>query len=118
MAQDSEEFFRILDDNFRSYYSKLPNYDPTSPDCKPLEFMSTDWQGDKFAGFGSFANQPVGSGDCLQHVEALRDGLGSDRGIWFAGEHTSPPGGLGTVTGAYWSGDEVAKRVARRYEIT
>jgi len=118
MAQDSEEYYWILDDNFRPYYSKLPNYDPASPECKPLEFMSTDWQDDKFAGFGSFANLPIGSGDCPQHFEALREGLGEDRGIWFAGEHTSPPGGLGTVTGAYWSGEEVAKRVARRYEIT
>ena len=117
MAQDSEEFFRILDNNFQSYYSKLPNYDPTSPDCMPLEYMSTDWQGDKFAGFGSFTNEPVGSGDCLQHIETLKDGLGNDRGVWFAGEHTSPPSGLGTVTGAYWSGEEVAKRVARRHEI-
>ena len=116
MAQDSVEYFRILDDIFRSYYSKLPSYDPTSPNCKPLDFMSTDWQGDKFAGFGSFANEPIGSGDCLQHIEALRDGLGKDRGIWFAGEHTSPPGGLGTVTGAYWSGEEAAKRVARRHD--
>lgn len=34
-----------------------------------------------------------------------------ERGVWFAGEHTSPPGGLGTVAGAYWSGEEAAKRV-------
>ncbi len=44
--------------------------------------------------------------------------MGEDRGIWFAGEHTSLPSGLGTVTGAYWSGDEVAKRVASRWNIT
>lgn len=44
--------------------------------------------------------------------------MGVDRGIWFAGEHTSPPGGLGTITGAYWSGEEVAKRVARRWNVT
>lgn len=118
MKRDSEEYYRILDDNFRPYYSKLPNYESTSPDCKPSGFMSTDWQNDRFAGYGSFANLPVGSGDCAQHFEALREGMGEDRGIWFAGEHTSPPGGLGTVTGAYWSGEEVAKRVAHRYEIT
>jgi len=87
MAQDSEEYYQILDDNFRPYYSKLPNYDPYSSECKPLEFLSTDWQDDKFAGFGSFANQPIGSGDCAQHFEALQEGLGEDRGIWFAGEH-------------------------------
>lgn len=80
--------------------------------------MSTDWQGDKFAGFGSFTNLPIGSGECLQHFEALREGIGETRGVWFAGEHTSPPGGLGTVTGAYWSGEQVAKKVARRCNAT
>ncbi len=118
MAQDCQEYHRILDDTFRPYYSKLPNYDPASHACKPLGFMSTDWQGDKFAGFGSFTNLPIGSGECLQHFEALREGMGETRGVWFAGEHTSPPGGLGTVTGAYWSGEQVAKKVARRCNAT
>lgn len=115
MKQDSQEYHQIIDSNFRPYYSKLPNYDSLSPDCIPSQFLSTDWQNDKFAGYGSFANQPVGSGDCAQHFDAFREGMGEDRGIWFAGEHTSPPGGLGTVTGAYWSGEEVAKKVARVY---
>ena len=43
IEQDGEEYYRILDDNFRPYYSKLPNYDPASILCKPLEFISTDW---------------------------------------------------------------------------
>ena len=118
MEQDAEEYYSILDDNFRPYYSKLPNYDPASPLRKPLKFVSIDWQGDKFAGFGSFVNLPIGSGDCFEHIEALRKGMGEDRGVWFAGEHTSPPGGLGTVTGAYWSGEEVARKVAHRWRIT
>ena len=118
MKQDAEEYYRILDDNFRPYYSKLPYYSATSPKCTPLQFISTDWQGDRLAGFGSFTNLPTGSGDCAQHFEALREGMGRDHGIWFAGEHTSPPGGLGTVHGAYWSGMEVAERVARRWQVT
>ncbi|XXH00529.1 hypothetical protein Hte_006877 [Hypoxylon texense] len=118
MKRDSEECRRILDDNFSPYYSNLPNYDPASPDCKPSGFLSTEWQDDRFAGYGSLTNLPVGSGDAAEHFEALRNGMGQDRGIWFAGEHTSPPGGLGTVHGAYWSGEEVAKRVASRYDIS
>ncbi|KAJ5175411.1 uncharacterized protein N7482_001288 [Penicillium canariense] len=118
MKQGSSEYYRILDNNLRPYYSRLPNYDPASPDCKPSEYLSTDWQNDEFAGYGSFANLPRGSGDCAQHFEALRKGMGEDRGVWFAGEHTSPPGGLGTVTGAYWSGEEVAQRVARRHGVS
>ncbi|KAK3938989.1 hypothetical protein QBC46DRAFT_459890 [Diplogelasinospora grovesii] len=118
MKQDSQEYYRILNDNFQPYYSKLPNYDMTSSDCVPSKFLSTDWQNDKFAGYGSFTNQPVGSGTCSKHFRALREGMGEDRWIWFAGEHTSRPGGLGTVTGAYWSGEQVAKRVARRCGLT
>lgn len=37
--------------------------------------------------------------------------MGEDRGIWFAGEHTSPPGGLGTVIGAYWSGSTLQREL-------
>ena len=118
MKQDTDEYYRILDEIFRPYYSKLPHYDSAFTQCKPLDFLSTDWQNDKFSGFGSFTNLPVGSGDCAEHFEALRRGMGEDHGVWFAGEHTSPPGGLGTVTGAYWSGEEVAKRVCRRWKAT
>ena len=118
MAQDSDEYYRILDDNFRPYYSKLPHYDSALHKCKPLEFLSTDWQGDKFAGFGSFTNLPTGSGEGCQHFEAFREGMGESRGIWFAGEHTSPPGGLGTVTGAYWSGEVAAEKIVRRHQCT
>ncbi len=117
MKQDSDEYRQILDEHFQPYYSKLPNYTPDSVECKPTAYMSTDWQNDRFAGYGSFTNQPVCSGDCAEHFEALRKGMGEDRGIWFAGEHTSPPGGLGTVTGACWSGEEAAKKVAKRHGV-
>ena len=49
-------------------------------------------------------------------IEALREGC-PERGIWFAGEHTAPFVALGTVTGAYVSGEEVAKRVAELYGL-
>ncbi|KAJ5678905.1 hypothetical protein N7462_007149 [Penicillium macrosclerotiorum] len=117
LKQNSDEYFKHLDEHFQPYYSRLPNYNSASADCKPLEYLSTDWQNDDHAGNGSFANLPVGSGNCAQHFQVLREGMGKDRGIWFAGEHTSPLGGLGTVTGAYWSGEEVAKSVARRHGI-
>ena len=113
MKQNSEEYRRLLDKVFQPYYSKLPGYNVDLSDCNPVEYLTTDWQDDKFAGYGSFTNQPVGSGDCAHHFQVLREGMGTTRGIWFAGEHTSPPGGLGTVTGAYWSGEDAARRVAR-----
>lgn len=49
-------------------------------------------------------------------IEALREGC-PEQGVWFAGEHTAPFVALGTVTGAYWSGEAVAARVADTYGI-
>jgi hypothetical protein len=94
-----------------TYSSKLPNCDPGSNSCQPSSFLTTDWGDDRVAGYGSLTSQPRSRGDSSQYFEALRMGMGEGRGIWFAGEHTSPPGGVGTLTGAYWSGEEVAWRV-------
>lgn len=44
----------------------------------------------------------------------MREGLG-ERGLWFAGEHVAPFVALGTVTGAWWSGEAVAKRIIAAY---
>jgi len=40
----------------------------------------------------------------------MRAGVPAE-GIWLAGEHTAPFMALGTVTGAYLSGEDVAKRI-------
>ncbi|KAI1110484.1 hypothetical protein F5Y14DRAFT_465651 [Nemania sp. NC0429] len=118
MKQGSQEHYHVLNRLFQPYYSKLPGYDVSSPYCKPSQFLTTDWVNDKFAGNGCYTNFPTGSGDCNEHLESLREGMGEDRGIWFAGEHTSPIGGLGTVHGAYWSGEEVYRKLASRYNMT
>lgn len=74
------------------------------------------------AGFGSYttfqASDPATDGEVQldKDIEALREGC-PERGIWFAGEHTAPFVALGTVTGAYWSGEDVAKRVAELYGL-
>ena len=49
-------------------------------------------------------------------IEALREGM-PEQGIWFAGEHTAPFVALGTVTGAWWSGEGVGKRIAGLYGL-
>ncbi len=49
-------------------------------------------------------------------IEALRWGA-PERGLWFAGEHTAPFVALGTVTGAWWSGEKVARRILRAYGL-
>lgn len=51
-----------------------------------------------------------------EDIEVIRQGC-PERGIWFAGEHTAPFVALGTVTGAYWSGEVVARRVLAAYGL-
>ncbi|KAF2224968.1 amine oxidase [Elsinoe ampelina] len=114
LRQDSVEYYRTLQELFEPYYSKLPNFDQSSADCLPKRFLSTDWQDDEFAGYGSYCNFPVGLENGAEAIEVLRQGM-PERGIWFAGEHTAPFEGLGTVTGAYWSGERVAEQICERY---
>ncbi|KAL2118592.1 hypothetical protein VTJ04DRAFT_8252 [Mycothermus thermophilus] len=98
--------------HFRPYYSRLPSYDPHDPACQPTGFLATDWSGDDLAGNGSYVNFQVGLRDGDRDIEAMRHGAPSE-GIWLAGEHTAPFVALGTVTGAYWSGEHVARRIGQ-----
>lgn len=97
------------------YFSRLPNYDSSDPACRPKSALGTAWAADELAGYGSYANFQVGLEAADKDIEAMREGM-PDRGIWFAGEHTSPFVALGTTTGAYWSGERVAERIMERYE--
>ena len=113
----SKKYFSHLNDFFAPYYSRLPNYDPFSSDCKPAGILGTDWQNDQFAGWGSYTTFQTSQSNEIQldkDIEALREGC-PDMGLWFAGEHTAPFVALGTVTGAYWSGEAVAERIAEAY---
>ena len=100
---------------FEPYYSRLPGY---TSSCTPLRFLATEWCNDDFAGNGSYSNFQVGMIDAAHDVEAVRHGMPEEH-IYFAGEHTAPFDGLGTVAGAYNSGEKVAKRIidaAKRYD--
>ena len=118
----SEEYFSRLDTFFHPYYSRLPDYSASSLDCKPSAILATNWQNDELAGFGSYttfqASDPAKDGEVQldRDIEALREGC-PERGIWFAGEHTAPFVALGTVTGAFWSGEDVARKVAGVYGL-
>ncbi|KAL9016365.1 MAG: hypothetical protein Q9185_006284 [Variospora sp. 1 TL-2023] len=98
---------RWLQEFFEPYYSRLPGYSKT---YAPLRFLATEWGNDEFAGNGSYSNFQVGMTDAAEDVEAMRHGMPGQH-IWFAGEHTAPFDGLGTVAGAYTSGEEVARRI-------
>jgi hypothetical protein len=41
----------------------------------------------------------------------------SPGGLWLAGEHVAPFVALGTTTGAYWSGEGVARRVCGKWGV-
>ncbi|KAI1081340.1 FAD/NAD(P)-binding domain-containing protein [Whalleya microplaca] len=99
---------------FKPYYSRLPNYNAGSPDCKPAGCFATEWCNDDLAGNGSYSNFQTGLEEGDVDIEVMREGL-PERGLWLAGEHTAPFVALGTATGAYWSGESVAKRIAQAY---
>lgn len=111
---------------FQPYYSLLPNYSSSSPDCTPTSFLYTNWLSDDLAGNGSYTNfecsPPPNANNSEEaepcefdkDVEALREGL-HEQGLWFAGEHVAPFVALGTVTGAWWSGERVANRIFNAY---
>ncbi|CZR53103.1 related to anon-37cs protein [Phialocephala subalpina] len=99
---------------FAPYLEKLPQYDPSSKDCIPIYCLATSWTADDLAGNGSYSNFPVGLKEGDRDIEVMREGV-PERHLWFAGEHTAPFVALGTVTGAYWSGEKVADRITRKY---
>ena len=117
---------------FQPYYSLLPNYSASNPDCIPAAALATNWQNDELAGWGTYMNfqvredadaakgekkkqQEEGEGEeeevrLEDDIRALREGVPA-RGLWLAGEHTAPFVALGTLTGAYWSGEAAGMRV-------
>ncbi|KAH6664652.1 hypothetical protein B0J14DRAFT_607419 [Halenospora varia] len=98
----------VLREFFEPYYSRLPGYDEER--CRPVRWLATEWGNDEWAGYGSYCNFQVGMGDAARDVEAIRGGMPGE-GIHFAGEHTATFDGLGTVSGAYNSGERVAYRI-------
>ena len=121
LTPNSPAYFGILNTLFEPYYSRLPNYKPSAT-CTPTAILATDWQHDELSGFGSYSNfqisPPLRDGEqevrLDKDIEVLRYGW-PERGIWFAGEHTAPFDSLGTVTGAWLSGEGVAKRLLEVY---
>lgn len=101
---------------FKPYYSRLPNYSPDDPDHQPNTFLATLWANDELAGYGSYSNFQIGLERGNEDIEVMRRGL-PERGVWLAGEHTAPFVALGTVTGAYWAGEGVAKRIVKAYGL-
>jgi len=49
-------------------------------------------------------------------VERIRIGC-PERWIWFAGEHAAPEEEMGTVAGAYLSGEAAARKVVEALQV-
>ena len=82
----------------------------------PIACIATDWIADELAGNGSYSTFRTGLYRADEDIEVMREGL-PDIHLWFAGEHCAPFVSLGTVTGAYWSGEAVGKRIADAYGV-
>lgn len=108
-----QERDKFLYSFFSPYFTRLPNYQPDSPDCQPLCSYATAWLADDLAGNGSYSNFQVGLQEGDEDIKRMREGW-EDGGVWLAGEHTSPFVALGTATGAYWSGESVGRRLVER----
>jgi hypothetical protein len=102
---------------FKPYFSLLPHYEEGSEDCKTVSCLATNWVDDELAGNGSYTTFRTGLKEGDKDIEIMREGL-TGRSLWFAGEHTAPFVALGTVTGAYWSGEAVGNRIAEAYGMT
>ncbi|KAL5336981.1 hypothetical protein BJX70DRAFT_389629 [Aspergillus crustosus] len=118
---NSQEYFAFLIEFFRPYYSLLPGYTPDTIHCQPTAVLATSWQTDELAGFGSYMNfQAKKSEKDTPAINSLEDDLRAlrhgmpERDIWIAGEHAAPFVALGTLTGAYWSGEMVAVKILRK----
>jgi len=101
---------------FEPYFSRLPEYDATDPQCKPKAVLATSWATDELAGYGSYSNFQIGLERGDEDIECMRRGM-EERRVWIAGEHTAPFVALGTVTGAYWAGEGVARRIVEGYGL-
>lgn len=110
-----DELRLALDAFFKPYYCKLPNYDEIN--CRPLEILATAWRFDELSGYGSYCNFQVGIDNADKHVEALQSGL-PQRRIWFAGEHVAPLEEMGSVAGAYMSGERTAKLIVEHFSCS
>lgn len=102
-------------DFFQPYFSKLPGYDEKAAECTPAALVTTEWSREKWAGYGSYSNFQVGLTTGDEDIIALREGIPEQK-IWFGGEHTAPILGLGSVSGAYWSGEDAAKKLIGDFE--
>ncbi|RMZ89749.1 hypothetical protein DV736_g3005, partial [Chaetothyriales sp. CBS 134916] len=120
LTPHSGPYNAVLTSFAQPFYSKLPNYSPSSSICSPTACLATTWSADTYAGNGSYSNFQTGLEHADQDIEEMRHSGGlweRPGGLWFAGEHTAPFVALGTTTGAWWSGEAVARRICQKQRL-
>ena len=125
LPRSSPDYLAALAGFLRPFYSRLRHYDAADAACAPTGAVFSDFRADALAGNGCYTNFQVGAavapgaagegeagGQVLldEDVRAMRAGV-PGCGVWLAGEHVAPFVGLGTTTGAYWSGEAAGMRV-------
>lgn len=120
LERGSEEYVEVIKGFAEPYYSKIEGWDAEKEDCQIRDCYATGWQRDRFAGYGGYSCFEVGLEKGDEDIECMRDGGGLSsrgKGLWFAGEHTAPFAAMGTTTGAYWSGERVARGIGQMYGL-
>ena len=113
----SDGYYDVPNVFFKPYYSPLPGFSESSKNCIPKAFECTDWQHDHWAGNGSYSNFQIGLKHADGDAKTYREDMSVSRGIWFAGEATTPFAALGTVTSAYWSGEAIGRKILDMYGL-
>lgn len=106
---------KFISEFFYPYYSRLPGFNPSNPDCTPSAILASQWMKDELNGYGSYCNFQVGIEEADKDVEAIRAGC-PNRRLWFSGEHAAPFEECGTVAGAYLSGEATGRRILETYK--
>ena len=71
----------------------------------------TDWHNDPYAGFGAYSYYPAGGAHLDADAHLIANGVPA-RHLYFAGEAAAIDSNrTGTVSGAFRSGDAVARRI-------
>ncbi|KAJ5602276.1 hypothetical protein N7510_011810 [Penicillium lagena] len=119
LGLQSDAYNKCVDAFAQPHYSRMPNYYKENASCRPVSCMCTAWQRDPLAGNGSYTHFRKGVTNAAEDVEVMRNsaGLGESKGIWIAGEHTAPTGLIATTTGAYISGQRIARKICDKWSI-
>lgn len=105
-GKSQAERTRFLKEFMMPYIDSIPGYDTV---YAPSEMVSSSWSTDELS-LGSYTTFKTRCESGAEDIDTMRKGM-PEAGVWLAGEHTAPLDGVGSVYGAYASGEAVAERL-------